>query len=110
MVTYPVAGCQYLVPLDGQKISMADRDQIRAAMGLLGWAGKTLLAERAGMKANTISRVIRGDDVLASTLERLQAILEEAGVKFIPGGVRWRDAANPAHGGTAEPQESDWTS
>ena len=59
-------------------------------MGLLGWTGK-ILAERAGMKPNTISRVIRGEDVLTSTLDRLQEILEEAGIEFIPGGVRWKD-------------------
>ncbi|MCG8419719.1 MAG: helix-turn-helix domain-containing protein [Proteobacteria bacterium] len=68
---------------------MVDHKQIRAAMGLLGWEGKEL-AERAGVRPNTVSRAINGGDVLVSTLRKLQQALEEGGVEFIPGGVRLR--------------------
>ena len=68
---------------------MINDRQIRAAMGLLGWEGKEL-AERAGVRPNTVSRAVNGGDVLVSTLRKLQEALEAGGVEFIPGGVRLR--------------------
>ena len=48
------------------------------------------LAEMSGVTPNTVSRYENGKDAMASTLERIRAALETAGVEFIPGGVRLR--------------------
>jgi transcriptional regulator with XRE-family HTH domain len=48
----------------------------------LGW-GVRELAERANITPNTVSRIEKGVDALASTLDRIQAALEDAGVIFI---------------------------
>ncbi|WP_232830405.1 helix-turn-helix domain-containing protein [Oceanicella sp. SM1341] len=48
------------------------------------------LAELSGVTANTISRIENGSDAKQSTLDRLRATLEKAGVEFIPengGGI-----------------------
>ena len=47
-----------------------------------GW-GVRELAERANITPNTVSRIEKGGDALASTLDRIQAALEDAGVIFI---------------------------
>ena len=49
---------------------------------LFGW-GVRELAERANITPNTVSRIENGGDALASTLDRIQAALEDAGVIFI---------------------------
>ena len=51
----------------------------RAAVGL----SVRELARIAGVTPNTISRIENGSDALASTMERLQTALEDAGVIFI---------------------------
>lgn len=63
----------------------------RAALRL----GVRELADLAGVTPNTVSRFENGGDALASTLDRLQSALEEAGVVFVPengggAGVRLR--------------------
>ncbi len=56
--------------------------QIRMARAALGW-GVRELAETAKINPNTVSRIENGGDALASTLDRIQAALEDAGVIFI---------------------------
>ncbi len=56
--------------------------QIRMARAALGW-GVRELAETAKINPNTVSRIENGGDALASTLDRIQAALENAGVVFI---------------------------
>ena len=48
----------------------------------VGWSVREL-ARNAGVTPNTISRIENGGDALASTMERLQNALENAGVIFI---------------------------
>ncbi len=48
----------------------------------VGWSVREL-ARIAGVTPNTISRIENGGDALASTMERLQTALENAGVIFI---------------------------
>ncbi len=48
----------------------------------VGWNVREL-ARNAGVTPNTISRIENGGDALASTMERLQTALEDAGVIFI---------------------------
>ena len=48
----------------------------------VGWSVRAL-ARNAGVTPNTISRIENGGDALASTMERLQTALEDAGVIFI---------------------------
>ncbi len=48
----------------------------------VGWSVREL-ARNAGVTPNTISRIENGGDALASTMERLQTALEDAGVIFI---------------------------
>ena len=60
----------------------------------VGWSVREL-ARNAGVTPNTISRIENGGDALASTIERLQTALENAGVIFIDAdkegpGVRLR--------------------
>ncbi len=56
--------------------------QVRTARAVVGW-GVRELAERAKINPNTVSRIENGGDALASTLDRIQAALEDAGVIFI---------------------------
>ena len=56
--------------------------QVRMARAAVGW-GVRELAERANITPNTVSRIEKGGDALASTLDRIQAALEDAGVIFI---------------------------
>jgi transcriptional regulator with XRE-family HTH domain len=41
------------------------------------------LAEKAGVTANTVTRIENGADAKQSTLDRLKSALEAAGVEFI---------------------------
>jgi transcriptional regulator with XRE-family HTH domain len=69
--------------------------QIRMARAAVGW-GVRELAERAGITANTVTRIENGADAKQSTMDRLQAALEAAGVEFTNGdqpGVRLTRAA-----------------
>jgi transcriptional regulator with XRE-family HTH domain len=52
------------------------------ARAAVGW-GVRELAEKANVTPNTVSRIEKGGDALASTLDRIQAALEVAGVIFI---------------------------
>ena len=56
--------------------------QVRMARAAVGW-GVRELAEKAKINPNTVSRIENGGDALASTLDRIQAALENAGVVFI---------------------------
>ena len=56
--------------------------QIRMARAAVGW-GVRELAEKAKINPNTVSRIENGGDALGSTLDRIQAALEDAGVIFI---------------------------
>ena len=53
------------------------------ARAALGW-GVRDLADHAGVAANTVSRFENGSGTTVSTLEQLQAALENAGIEFIP--------------------------
>ncbi len=73
---------------------MLDGVQVRMGRAAVGWSVREL-ARIAGVTPNTISRIENGGDALASTLERLQTALENAGVIFIDAddegpGVRLR--------------------
>ncbi|WP_202360137.1 helix-turn-helix domain-containing protein [Mesorhizobium sp. 131-3-5] len=64
------------------------------ARAALGW-GVRDLAEKAGVTANTVTRIENGSDAKQSTVAALRAALESAGVEFIPengggAGVRLR--------------------
>ena len=64
----------------------------RAAVGL----GVRELAKKAGITANTVTRIENGADAKQSTIDRLQRALEAAGVEFTNGdqpGVRLAKAA-----------------
>ncbi len=61
---------------------MLEGIQIRMGRAAVGWSVREL-ARNAGVTPNTISRIENGGDALASTMERLQTALEDAGVIFI---------------------------
>ncbi len=61
---------------------MLDGIQVRMARAALGWDVREL-ANKADVTPNTISRIENGGDALASTLEKIQNVLGEAGVIFI---------------------------
>ena len=64
--------------------------QLRMARAAVGW-GVRELAEKAGVTANTVTRIENGADAKQSTMDRLQSALEAAGVEFTNGdqpGVR----------------------
>ena len=56
--------------------------QIKMARAALGW-GVRELAAKAGVTANTVTRIENGADMRQSTLLALQRALEEGGVQFI---------------------------
>ena len=56
--------------------------QIKMARAAVGW-GVRELAEKAGVTANTVTRIENGADAKQSTMDRLQHALEIAGVEFI---------------------------
>src|SRR5262245_57657953 len=59
--------------------------QGKAARALLGWAQKTL-AHRAKLSLGTVQSFENGTgNARLSTINRIQAALEKAGVEFIPG-------------------------
>ncbi|MCJ2044419.1 helix-turn-helix transcriptional regulator [Methylobacterium sp. J-078] len=64
------------------------------ARAAVGW-GVRELAEKAGVTANTVTRIENGADAKQSTMTALRSALEAAGVEFIPengggAGVRLR--------------------
>ena len=64
--------------------------QLRMARAAVGW-GVRDLAKKAGVTANTVTRIENGADAKQSTMDRLQNALESAGVEFTNGdqpGVR----------------------
>jgi transcriptional regulator with XRE-family HTH domain len=56
--------------------------QIKMARAAVGW-GVRELAKKAGVTANTVTRIENGADAKQSTMDRLQEALEAAGVEFI---------------------------
>ena len=77
--------------------------QLRMARAAIGW-GVRELAEKAGITANTVTRIENGADAKQSTIDALQRALEAAGIEFTNGdqpGVRLA-AARPAELGSAQ--------
>ena len=69
--------------------------QLRMARAAIGW-GVRELAEKAGVTANTVTRIENGADAKQSTIDALQRALEAAGIEFTNGdqpGVRLIKAA-----------------
>jgi transcriptional regulator with XRE-family HTH domain len=69
--------------------------QLRMARAAVGW-GVRELATRAGVTANTVTRIENGADAKQSTMDALQRALEAAGIEFTNGeqpGVRLTKAA-----------------
>jgi transcriptional regulator with XRE-family HTH domain len=69
--------------------------QSKMARAAVGW-GVRDLAKAAGVAADTISRLERGEEIMPRTLAAIRAALESAGVIFIDQngngpGVRLRD-------------------
>jgi transcriptional regulator with XRE-family HTH domain len=56
--------------------------QLKMARAALGW-GVRELAKKAGVTANTVTRIENGSDAKQSTIAALRAALESAGVEFI---------------------------
>ena len=75
---------------------MITSDQMKMARAALGW-GVRELAKMSDVAANTISKIENGSDARVSTVERIQAALETAGIEFISEngggvGVRYKDS------------------
>jgi transcriptional regulator with XRE-family HTH domain len=85
--------------------------QLRMARAAVGW-GVRELAEKAGVTANTVTRIENGADAKQSTMDALQRALEAAGVEFTNGeqpGVRLTKAAeaqSPERASTSNPKPS----
>jgi transcriptional regulator with XRE-family HTH domain len=56
--------------------------QIRMARAAVGW-GVRELAEKAGVTANTVTRIENGADAKHSTMDAIRRAFEAAGVVFI---------------------------
>ena len=56
--------------------------QLKMARAAVGW-GVRELAKKAGVTANTVTRIENGADAKQSTIDKLQHALELAGVEFI---------------------------
>src|ERR1700686_2407832 len=82
---YPstVAPCQ--VESNQEHFLMLESAQIRAARALLGWRQEDL-SKASGVGTATIYRIEKSENSItgyASTLVRIQAALEQAGIEFI---------------------------
>jgi transcriptional regulator with XRE-family HTH domain len=69
--------------------------QMRMARAALGW-GVRELAEKAGITANTVTRIENGADAKQSTIDAMKSAFETAGIEFIPengggAGIRFRE-------------------
>jgi transcriptional regulator with XRE-family HTH domain len=71
----------YSVNINLDKVTMKPI-QLRMARAAVGW-GVRELAERAGVTANTVTRIENGSDARQSTMNSLRQALEAAGVEFI---------------------------
>jgi len=76
--------------------------QMRMARAALGW-GVRDLAEKAGVTANTVTRIENGSDAKRSTLDAIRSTFEAAGLEFIPEngggvGIRFRNRADGTRG------------
>ncbi len=74
--------------------------QMKMARAALGW-GVRELAEKAGVTANTVTRIENGSDAKQSTIAALRTALESAGIEFIAEngggpGVRLKKTATGA--------------
>ena len=56
--------------------------QLKMARAAVGW-GVRELAKKAGVTANTVTRIENGADAKQSTMDRLEHALEAAGIEFI---------------------------
>jgi transcriptional regulator with XRE-family HTH domain len=56
--------------------------QLKMARAAAGW-GVRELAKKAGVTANTVTRIENGADAKQSTMDSLQHALEAAGIEFI---------------------------
>jgi predicted transcriptional regulator len=77
-------------------MSLTTGTQVRAARALLRMEQEQL-AKAAGVSGNTVRRIEGFDgpmDARLDTIRRLQRVFEAAGVEFIPGGARLREAAD----------------
>jgi len=81
--------------------------QLRMARAAVGW-GVRELAEKAGVTANTVTRIENGADAKQSTMDALQRALEAAGVEFTNGdqpGVRLTKASAAQSAEPARPSK-----
>jgi transcriptional regulator with XRE-family HTH domain len=86
---------RYSVNLYLDKVPM-NAIQLRMARAAVGW-GVRELAKKAGITANTVTRIENGADAKQSTMEKLRRALEAAGLEFTNGdqpGVRLTQAAS----------------
>jgi transcriptional regulator with XRE-family HTH domain len=56
--------------------------QLKMARAAVGW-GVRDLAKKAGVTANTVTRIENGADAKQSTMDKLQHALEVAGIEFM---------------------------
>src|SRR5207245_10048489 len=76
--------------------------QLRMARAAVGW-GVRELAVKAGITANTVTRIENGADAKQSTMDKLRAALEAAGAEFTnedQPGDRLSQAASKSTGCT----------
>jgi transcriptional regulator with XRE-family HTH domain len=76
--------------------------QLRMARAAIGW-GVRELAKKAGVTANTVTRIENGADAKQSTIDALQRALEAAGIEFTNGGQPGVRLTRAAAARSAEP-------
>jgi len=74
---------QPLFGADAQNDSMTPQ-QVKMGRAALGWSSRTL-ALQAGVAPNTVTNLETGKILRPSTLERIRAAFEKAGLKFTKG-------------------------
>jgi transcriptional regulator with XRE-family HTH domain len=75
----------------------------------MGW-GVRELAEKAGVTANTVSRIELGADAKQSTIDALRRVFEAAGVEFTNGekmGVRVPRDLGPGKSAASKAKPAD---
>jgi transcriptional regulator with XRE-family HTH domain len=82
--------CLYDVNLNLDPVQKMKAVQLRMARSAMGW-GVREVAEKAGVTANTVSRIELGADAKQSTIDAIRRVFEAHGIEFTNGekpGVR----------------------
>lgn len=87
-----------LAELEAQDVPVVSSAQIRAARELIGWSSAATLADASQLSLITVRRFEKGGVGSGIARRAMVEALENAGIEFIPRGVRLRNEKESADG------------